>query len=191
MVQVLINGVLTNIEPSQLGKDSRPLIDENTRAVLDGVTRFKIRQRVRFWEAITGGCIEQPNVFDIYDLATNQQIMVATEHTNNCNRICCSPHHSFFINFRLTGGVDHSVSNSQTLHQLPTAMTMEREGCCSKMWLGCPICHERCADGMHLHAGEVALTPEQQPGKVLFKGDKVGKKSCLCIGPPQTNPLAG
>ena len=38
---------------------------------------FFIQQRIRMVEAVTGGCIEQQNVYDVFDHETKKRIMVS------------------------------------------------------------------------------------------------------------------
>jgi hypothetical protein len=42
-------------------QDQVPLLDPETRGVLAATSSFRVNQRVKFWEGITGGCIEQAN----------------------------------------------------------------------------------------------------------------------------------
>ena len=42
--------------------------------------------QVRWGEAITGGCIEQSNVYDIYDAANGNHVFVAVERSEDCVR---------------------------------------------------------------------------------------------------------
>ena len=39
--------------------------------------KFTIQQKVQMLEAVTMGCIEQPNSYDIIDASNNRKIMVA------------------------------------------------------------------------------------------------------------------
>jgi hypothetical protein len=38
---------------------------------------FFIQQRIRMVEAVSGGCIEQQNVYDVFDHETKKRIMVS------------------------------------------------------------------------------------------------------------------
>ena len=53
------------------------LLDEETIEILSSMDSFFIQQRVRMIEAMTQGCWEQPNVYDVFDHETNQRIMVS------------------------------------------------------------------------------------------------------------------
>ena len=46
--------------------------------------------QVRWGEAITGGCIEQSNVYDIYDAANGNHVFVAVERSEDCVRCRCA-----------------------------------------------------------------------------------------------------
>lgn len=52
------------------------ILDEETIEILSSMDSFFIQQRVRWIEAITQGCWEQPNVYDVFDHETNKRIMV-------------------------------------------------------------------------------------------------------------------
>merc|ERR1711865_881289 len=64
---------------------------------------------------------------------------------------------------------------------LQTAMTMEREGCFNKPFLGCCICSDMCKNDMYLHAG--AIDPSVVAGQAGAAHDK-------CIG-HTTQPKCG
>lgn len=53
------------------------LLDEETIEILSKMDSFFIQQRVRLIEAVTQGCWEQPNVYDVFDHETNKRIMVS------------------------------------------------------------------------------------------------------------------
>ena len=57
----------------------------------------------------------------------------AVEESDGFTRCCCAPHHSFVLRFKpaAIGMPKHQLDG------LPTLMAMEREGCTSKMCLGC------------------------------------------------------
>ena len=61
--------------------------------------------QVRWGEAITGGCIEQSNVYDIYDAANGNHVFVAVERSEDCARCCCAPTHSLFVEIKTTAGM--------------------------------------------------------------------------------------
>ena len=42
--------------------------------------------QVRWGEALTQGCIEQSNVYDIYDATNGNHIFVALERSEDCAR---------------------------------------------------------------------------------------------------------
>jgi hypothetical protein len=53
------------------------LLDAETIEVLGSMDSFFIQQRVRMIEAITQGCFEQANVYDVFDHETNKRVMVS------------------------------------------------------------------------------------------------------------------
>ena len=53
------------------------LLDAETIEILSSMDSFFIQQRVRLIEAITQGCWEQENVYDVFDHETNKRIMVS------------------------------------------------------------------------------------------------------------------
>lgn len=144
------------ISPNLTGTDVVPLIDGETAGILQAVNSFTIKQRIRWGEALTQGCIEQSNVYDIYDSENGNHIFVAVERSENCTRCCCAPHHSLFVEIKKTAGMQGVAGLPRDmLMGLATSMTMERVGCMTKLGLGCCICHDSCKDGFALHAGPV------------------------------------
>jgi hypothetical protein len=53
------------------------LLDAETIEILSSMDSFFIQQRVRMIEAITQGCVEQANVYDVFDHQTNKRVMVS------------------------------------------------------------------------------------------------------------------
>lgn len=53
------------------------LLDAEVIELLSSMDSFFIQQRLRMIEAITQGCWEQPNVYDVFDKTTNKRIMVS------------------------------------------------------------------------------------------------------------------
>lgn len=180
----IAGGTLQMVAPS-IGEDATKLIDANTAKILNSVNSFKIKQRVQWLEAVTGGCIEQSNVYDIYDASTGALIMVGMERSEDWTRCCCAPHHSLFVDFKTVGGKggieDAQRMGRRGLAGLPTTMTLEREGCCSKPCLGCCICHDSCKTSSSLHAG--ALDAGAKAGTV-------GPTAPTCVG-YTTQPTGG
>jgi hypothetical protein len=130
------------------------LIDEATASVLAGIDEFYIQQRIRWGEAITQGCIEQKNIYDVFDKTSNTKVMEIQEESNDLSRCCCAPNHSFFAQFFLVDEVGNRVGTP--------VMTMEREGCdccggpCPKPFIGCWACKPQCADKATLYSGDLA-----------------------------------
>ena len=73
------------------------ILDANTAGILATVNNFTIKQRVKWWEALTQGCIEQANTYDVIDDRTGAHLFIAQEYSEDCNRCCCAPHHSFQV----------------------------------------------------------------------------------------------
>ena len=168
---IVVNGV--PISAASLGADAVPLIDSDTAGILAAVTNFRVKQRIAWAEALTQGCCEQANVYDIYDDDTSNHIMVAMERSEDCPRCCCAPMHSLAVEFKnvsASGGAMASA-NYATLSGLPTAMTMERPGCLAeKPGLCCCVLSPACADGMVLHAGGI---DGAKPGTLMMNGPRV------------------
>ena len=148
-----------------LNVDPVPMLDAQTAGILNSVNKFKVKQRLAIWEAITQGACEQQNVYDIYDDKTGAPLFTAIEDSDGCTRCCCAPYHSFLLKFKPAApGV-----NRNEVKNTPTLMTMEREGCCSKWGLGCFACNDDCKDGFVLHAGDVT----GEPGQTMMSSGRV------------------
>ena len=64
--------------PNQIEANTMPdLLDAQTIELLSSMDSFFIQQRVRMIEAVTQGCWEQPNVYDVFDHETNKRVMVS------------------------------------------------------------------------------------------------------------------
>merc|ERR1740139_1539788 len=170
------------IQPNISGIDAVPLLDGQSAGILQAVNSFTIKQRVRWGEALTQGCIEQSNVYDIYDATNGNHVFVAVERAADCVRCCCAPHHSVFVEIKTTSGIQgvEGMARDQ-LMGFPTAMTMEREGCCNKPCLGCCVCGDMGKNDMYLHAGPLDASIEV--GKAGAAHDK-------CMG-HTTQPKCG
>ena len=86
---VIVQGI--PIAMPQFGIDAVPLLDGATAGMLGAVNNFTVKQRVAWMEALTQGCIEQSNVYDIFDADNGNHIMVAVERSDDCPRCCCAP----------------------------------------------------------------------------------------------------
>jgi hypothetical protein len=150
------------------------LLDPETVEVLGSMDAFFFQQRIRMKEAITQGCWEQENYYDVFDRETNKRIMIVKEESHDCSRCCCKPHHSVFLRFYHVGKdapelvpgqkVDWSYEPSS-----PPFMTMEREGCdcggpCPKPCLFCFACTEGCSEHATIHAGDLVGEPGATKG---------------------------
>lgn len=153
------------------------LLDEETIEILSNMDSFFIQQRVRMIEAVTQGCYEQANVYDVFDHETNKRIMIIKEESELWSRCCCKPGHSVFVKFyhvdkdapELKPGqkVDWSYEPSGDAF-----MTFEREGCdccftgpCPKPFIGCFAFSEGCQEHGTLHAGDLSGNPGEKKGK--------------------------
>ena len=83
-----------------LNVDPVPMLDAQTAGILNSVNKFKVKQRLAIWEAITQGACEQQNVYDIYDDKTGAPLFTAIEDSDGCTRCCCAPYHSFLLKFK-------------------------------------------------------------------------------------------
>jgi hypothetical protein len=124
--------------------DSVPLLDPAVAGLLATVDNYTIRQRVKWWEALSQGCCEQSNTYDIIDDATGTHLFIAQEYSEDCNRCCCAPLHSYHVQFKVVNAGDRQWANRGAIDQMPTAFTAERIGCCAKPFLCCFACSDGC-----------------------------------------------
>ena len=134
--------------------DAVPLLDMQTATTLGRSGAFTIVQRPSLTEAFCPA-FERSNIYDVYDGQTGQHIFYAKERSECFWRVCCAPRHTLFMEFKSSANVPPQLLFMADIDQLPTAMTMEREGCPSKPCLGCCVLTPACADGMYLHAGAI------------------------------------
>jgi len=52
-------------------------LNAETIELLSSMDSFFIQQRLRLVEAVSMGCFEQPNVYDVFDHTTNKRVMVS------------------------------------------------------------------------------------------------------------------
>ena len=149
------------------GQDQVPLLDPATAGMLATMNSFRVNQRVRFWETLSGGCCEQSNVYDVFDEVTGAHVFIAQEKSEDCNRCFCNPQHSLRVEFKAVNHPDRQWMKKADIEALPTVMTFEREGCFSKPGLGCCICAEDCKDGMVMSAGPPLV--DSKPGNVVIQ----------------------
>jgi len=152
------------------------LLDAETIEVLGSMDSFFIQQRVRMIEAITQGCFEQANVYDVFDHETNKRVMIIKEESDAMSRCCCKPGHSVFVKFYLVGKDAPELKPGQKVDWSyePSSepfMTFEREGCdfcitgaCPKPCIGCFACSEGCREHGTLHAGALHGKPGEKKG---------------------------
>jgi len=147
------------------------LLDAETFELLSSMESFFIQQRLRMVEAITQGCIEQPNVYDVFD-KDNKRVMIIKEESDGCSRCCCAPNHSVLVRFYLVGKDAPELKPGQKVDWsyepsgLPF-MTFEREGCdcclgsapCPKPCIGCFACNESCRQNGVLYSGDLTGQP--------------------------------
>lgn len=92
--------------------------------------------------------------------------MIVQEESDDCPRFFGKPYHSLLLNIYRTD--DGEKLGAQV-------MTMEREGWCSKLFLGCFACGPGCQDGMVLHAGTVRGKPGKIPTSQAIAHSRVPK----------------
>ena len=148
----IVQGLLVGERSPEV--DAVPLIDVNTATALGSTTAFTIAQRPSLTEACCP-MLERSNIYDVYDGATGQHIFFAKEKSSCIWRTCCAPRHSLLVEFKLSTALPPPMLFNVDVDSLPTAMTMEREGCPSKPCLGCCVILPMCRDGMYMHAGPV------------------------------------
>jgi len=160
---IFVRNTKTTMEASNVDLDSQ------LASLLDSTDEFFVQQRIRWAEAVTQGCIEQSNIYDVFDKATNRKILVIQEQSGDLNRWCCAPGHSFFAKFYL--------ANENTGEAVgDPIMTMEREGCdcfdpCPKPCLCCFACTPACSDGATLYSGDMGGLG-MKPGELLGQRDR-------------------
>lgn len=150
------------------------ILDEETAEILSGIDSFFFQQRVRMLEAVSQGCWEQPNIYDVFDRSTNKRIMIIKEESHTCSRCMCAPAHSVFLKFYHVDKDAPELTPGQKVDWTyePTGspfMTMEREGCdcggpCPKPWIGCFACAPGCSESATLHAGDLTGEPGEMKG---------------------------
>mmetsp|Transcript_5935 Transcript_5935/g.16678 ORF Transcript_5935/g.16678 Transcript_5935/m.16678 type:complete len:281 (-) Transcript_5935:629-1471(-) len=147
-------------------QDNVKLIDATTAGILATVNDFEIHQRVKFWEVLTQGWIEQSNTYDVFDATTGAHLFIVQEHSDDCERCFCAPAHSLHASFKLVNGINRTWSTTVDIHGMPTAFTADRVGCCTRPCLGCFICSDACKDGVYVHAGNSPTPPGTSIGPV-------------------------
>ena len=129
--------------------DAVPLIDARTASVLGQTGAFTIVQRPSLTETFCPAC-ERSNIYDVYDGTSGQHIFFAKERSECVWRLCCSPNHTLLIEFKPSTVVAPQAIHFIDINTLPTALTMEREGCPMKPGLGCCAWVDCCKDGAAL-----------------------------------------
>jgi len=147
-------------------QDQVPLLDDLTMGILAATSSFQVKQRVKFWETLSGGCCEQSNTYDFFDQKTGAHVFIAQEYSDDCTRCICNPYHSLRVEFKLVNAADRSWSSRTEIASMPTVMHFEREGWCSKPCLACCIPGDTamCKDGFFLHAGPALHGEPGLPG---------------------------
>ncbi|VEU38955.1 unnamed protein product [Pseudo-nitzschia multistriata] len=153
------------------------LLDAGVVELLSSMDAFFIQQRIRMVEAVTQGCIEQANVYDVFNKETNKRVMIIKEESDGCSRCFCAPNHSIFVKFYMVGSDAPEIKPGEKIDWSyePSGapfMTFEREGCdccfkgaCPKPCIGCYACTEGCRDIGTLHAGDLDGKPGEKDGK--------------------------
>lgn len=150
------------------------LLNEEVIELLEKTDSLFFQQRLRMVEAVTQGCIEQPNVYDVFDRTTNKRIMIIQEESHGCSRCMCAPGHSVFVKFHLMDKDAPELTPGQKVDwsyepKSPPFMTMEREGCdcggpCPKPCIGCFACTDGCSQHAVVYAGSLEGTPGDKKG---------------------------
>lgn len=134
-------------------QDQVPLLDPETAGILATVNSFRVNQRVKFWETMSRGCCEQSNTYDVFDETTGTHLFIAQEVSEDFLRCCCAPTHSLRVEFKRVNSSTRQWASTNEIVQMPTVMSLERQGCMDKPCLSCCICSDSCKDGMNMNAG--------------------------------------
>ena len=118
-------------------QDQVPLLDPITAGILASTTSFQVRQRVKFWETASGGCCEQPNTYDFFDVSTGAHVFIAQEESDDLMRCCCAPFHTVRVHFKLVNQTERQWGSKGSIQGMPTVMTLDRIGACDKMLCCC------------------------------------------------------
>jgi hypothetical protein len=132
--------------------------------MLASTNHFTIQQKKELLEAVSMGCIEQPNSYTIFDATSGRPLMIAQEKSDMIPRICCKPQHSLLVHFYAVDGAGNKAA---------PIMTLERPGC-----LGAKPCVGRgpcgpCLDEMKLHQGYVEGDVGDIPEQMVMGSAKV------------------
>jgi hypothetical protein len=146
-------------------QDQVPLLDPETAGILATVNSFRVNQRVKFWETMSRGCCEQSNTYDVFDETTGTHLFIAQEVSDDCMRCGCAPTHSLRVEFKRVNQTTRQWASSNEIKQMPTVMSLERQGCFDKPCLQCCIINDSCKDGMNMNAGAPITA---QPGDVAI-----------------------
>ena len=119
--------------------------------MLQNMSKLVINQHINVLEAVTQGCVEQANIYSVFNAETGQKVFHVVEESDDCSRCCCKPMHSLALIF-------HAVNPDGSPG--PIVLTLERKGTtCNDPFskcLCCWNCDDMCADGFRLHAGHVS-----------------------------------
>lgn len=143
------------VQPQVVQQFLPPATVSGLNDVLNQYAALKVIQKFELLEAVSQGCCEMPNTYRVFGGPTletaTEEILVATEHSKGCTRVCCAPGHGTLIYVRHATQKDHVF------------MTLERPGleCCfngngfgAKPCLCCWAVTESCTDGVILHDGQ-------------------------------------
>merc|ERR1719198_587211 len=153
-------------------QDQVKLLDATTAGILGSVNDFTIKQRVKWWEALSLGCFEVKNTYDIFDAKTDTHLFIAQEQSDDCARCCCAPYHALRIEFFLVNSKDRLWKNARVEGSgFPVVMTLDRDGICNKPCICCFACSDSCKDAMVVHAGP---QPVDTMGKHVITDQTIG-----------------
>ncbi|CAG9465606.1 unnamed protein product [Pedinophyceae sp. YPF-701] len=143
--------------PVEGGYGAGPALDalQKFEQLVGNVDSLLIRQKAHLLEAVTQGCVERRNEYNIFDAANPQvPILYVQEHSECWDRMCCAPQNSLVLTVHARDKFGEVL------------LTIEREGCncckCTKC-TNCFACNDRCRDQFTVHVGDVGA----QPGVLL------------------------
>jgi len=127
---------------------------------LGNSAKLEVNQKIRLAEALTGGCCEQQNIFDVkLEGRDGPRVLTAKEKSSCCDRVCCKPYHSFLIHL------------SPTYDEEQVLITLERKGCefskccfSPKCCLPYCSCSECCTEEIVIHEGKATGKPSKLVG---------------------------
>jgi len=131
---------------------------------LAGCNKLTIQQKVQMLEAVSMGCIEQPNSYDVFD-QNNQKIFVVEEKSGQLTRCCCAPDHTLSLQVHQVDPMGNKVGG---------AMTIDRPGCVfDKPCIGNAALMDACLQEITVLPGIVEGDPGDLPKQMQMGGAKM------------------